>query len=101
MEGFTAVYKVNSYIAVGVLGAAAGWAVGAGAVQVTVTSTALVTVSVTLALSILGTGEVTVDDIGPVTYWTQGVLVRHIEGESPLPLAPGVLLQPLLAGSAL
>ena len=88
-------------LALRVLGAATGWAVGAGAVHVTVASTALVTVSVTLALCILWTGEDTVDDIGPVTHWTQGVLVRNIEGESPLTLAPGVLIQAVLAGSAL
>ena len=50
-------------LALRVLSAATGWAVGAGAVHVTVASTALVTVSVTLALCALGTCEATVDDM--------------------------------------
>ena len=85
----------------GVLSAATRRAVGAGAVHVTVTSTTLVTVSVTLALSILGTCEAAVDNIRPVTDWAQGVLERHVEGESPLAQTPGVLIQAMLTSCTL
>ena len=79
-----------------VLGAATGRTVGAGAVHVTVTSVTLVTVRVSLALRILGTGEGAVDNIRPVTDRAQGVLVRHVEGESPLAQTPGVLIRAVL-----
>ena len=83
-------------LALSVLSATTGRAVGAGAVRVAVTSTTLVTVSVTLALSILGTGEAAVDDIRPVTDWAQGELERHVEGERPLAQTPGVLVLAVL-----
>jgi len=83
-------------LALRVLSAATGRTVGAGTVRVTVTSTALVTVSIALALSILGTGEAAVDNIRPVTHRAQGVLERHVEGESPLAQTPGVLVQTVL-----
>ena len=92
---------MNPYIAVRVRLTSTGRTVGANAVRVTVTSTALVTVSIALALSILGTGEGAVDNIRPVTHRAQGVLERHVEGESPLAQTPGVLVQAVLAGSAL
>jgi len=75
-----------------VRGAGAGAGVGAGAVHVAVSSIALVTVRVLLTLATLGAGESTVDNIRPVTDWTQGVLERHVEGEGPLTQAAGVLV---------
>ena len=73
--------------------ALAGGGVGAAAVHVTVAATAEAAVRVHLTLVILGAGQSAVNDVGPVTHGAHGVLEGHVECESPLAHAAGVLTQ--------
>ena len=72
--------------------------VGAGAVHVTVAPVGVGTVRVLLALGSLRAGESTVDSAGPVTDRTHGVLVPHVEGESPLAITERVAVHLFLTG---